>query len=299
MKHCAALLALATHAANNHVIAFQRPDGTMGSRTVRDAQHLSSRTARQRRQPKPPAEPKPLPDTTVSVNHGAYDWPLVRPTKRLRTASKARRHKRRALCSQDGRPTPERRGRQTPARRRPHLYSAASSQYFHDGKYQQEACQTASSTAVPERFGVIAGLDRCSGTGTRDTRVGGLAKSHVQAASVVAPDPTEELELLRQCGLKVVWPCGVSSASSKGAESDGRELCDVSGCSNRALMPAGSSDRREHLEAAQASAAPKSLEEIEMAAAVQDLQFLHEGGFPVVWPRGHGPGSAEVRGAQC
>jgi len=64
-------------------------------------------------------------------------------------------------------------------------------------------------------------------------------------------------------------------------------------------MPAGSSDRRAHLEAAQASAAPKSLEEIEMAAAIQDLQFLHEGGFPVVWPCGHGPGSAEVRGAQC
>ena len=48
VKHFAALLALATHAANNHVIAFQRPDGTMGSRTVRDAQHLSSRTASRR-----------------------------------------------------------------------------------------------------------------------------------------------------------------------------------------------------------------------------------------------------------
>ena len=57
VKHAAAVLAVVTHSANNHQVPVQRPDGTWGTRTVRDAQQPERGTGKRRRSPKPPAEP--------------------------------------------------------------------------------------------------------------------------------------------------------------------------------------------------------------------------------------------------
>ena len=67
VKHFAALLAVVTHAADNHSVEFQFPDGSTGTRTVRDAQQPSCRTDRRLRQPPPPAPPKPLLVASVSA----------------------------------------------------------------------------------------------------------------------------------------------------------------------------------------------------------------------------------------
>jgi hypothetical protein len=61
VRHRAALLAVVTHAANNHQVQVQRLDGSWTTRTLRDAQQPLGHTRRQRRQPRPPAEPAPLP----------------------------------------------------------------------------------------------------------------------------------------------------------------------------------------------------------------------------------------------
>ena len=99
VKHAAALLAAVTHAANNHKVPVQHPDGTWGSRTLRDAQQPSGHSRRQRKLPKPPSEPA-HPPSTVDVG---TRQPL-RPAKRPRAVSTVRRRKRRAACTVEGRP---------------------------------------------------------------------------------------------------------------------------------------------------------------------------------------------------
>ena len=57
VKHRAALLAVVTHAANNHKELAQRPDGSWGTQTRRDAQQPDGHVRKQRRLLKPPVEP--------------------------------------------------------------------------------------------------------------------------------------------------------------------------------------------------------------------------------------------------
>ena len=87
VKHDAAMLAVATHCANNHKVPVQRPDGTWGTRVTRDAQQPVRHSRKVRRPPQPPAEPAPLPDTTGVGLGKAGEWWQERPSKRPRTAS--------------------------------------------------------------------------------------------------------------------------------------------------------------------------------------------------------------------
>ena len=86
VKHAAALLAVVTHAANNHSVPIQRPDGTWGSRTVRDAQQPVRHGRKRRRSPKPPAAPAPLP-SSVAATERLLDRSRERPLKRPCLAS--------------------------------------------------------------------------------------------------------------------------------------------------------------------------------------------------------------------
>jgi hypothetical protein len=87
VKHAAAMLAVVTHRANNHMVPVQRPDGTWGTRVARDAQQPARHSRKVRRPPKPPTEPATLADTTGLVLGRAGEWGLERPSKRPRTAS--------------------------------------------------------------------------------------------------------------------------------------------------------------------------------------------------------------------
>ena len=61
VRHAAALLGVVTHAANNHQVHVQHPDGSWGIKTVRDAKQPDGlRRKRPRPPPKPPTEPPGL-----------------------------------------------------------------------------------------------------------------------------------------------------------------------------------------------------------------------------------------------
>ena len=61
VKHRAAVLAVVTHAANNFKEPVLQPDGSWGTRTLRDAQQPASYKRKQRKEPRPPTEPAQLP----------------------------------------------------------------------------------------------------------------------------------------------------------------------------------------------------------------------------------------------
>ena len=89
VKHAAPLLAVVTHAANNHKVPVQRSDGSWGTKIVRDAQQPACYARNRRKLPKEPKAPAPLPAATKAVRDRdiAGDWLLERPNKRPRKAS--------------------------------------------------------------------------------------------------------------------------------------------------------------------------------------------------------------------
>ena len=60
VRHGAALLGVVTHAANNHKLQVERPDGTWGTSSIRDAQQPANHRKRQRAPLQAPKAPKPL-----------------------------------------------------------------------------------------------------------------------------------------------------------------------------------------------------------------------------------------------
>jgi hypothetical protein len=66
-KHAAALLGVVTHAANNHKVPHMRPDGTLVTKTLRDAQQPERKCRKRRESPKPPTAPQPLPVGAAQV----------------------------------------------------------------------------------------------------------------------------------------------------------------------------------------------------------------------------------------
>jgi len=96
VKHAAALLAVVTHYANNHKVPVQRPDGTWGTRTTRDAQQPVRHSRKRARPPKPPTEPAQLSVSTAADPDVASHLLLERPAKRPRTAIAKVRARRKA-----------------------------------------------------------------------------------------------------------------------------------------------------------------------------------------------------------
>jgi len=85
VKHAAALLGVVTHAANNHKVPVQRPDGSWSSQVIRDAQQTTRPVLKRRHQPLPPPEPATQPAATV--DDLAWDRVFAEPPqKRPRTA---------------------------------------------------------------------------------------------------------------------------------------------------------------------------------------------------------------------
>lgn len=264
-KHRAALLAVVTHTANNQKEPVQRPDGTWSTRTVRDAQQPPGHTRRQRKHPKPPAEPAQL-----AVAHGSSlvrdcTWREAHSGKRKRAASAARRWKRPALCSRaDGRPFPR-------------LCMGRSAAVHHSLPSPSDALcgrpRTVASHSLPvaQCYGAEpqgwSHLERqntsqASNSGDKDVQgtLGTLGRS---VSSVPLPD--EDLLSLQRDGLKVVWQHRTAASNVA------KTLAPVSGASQRARSGI-------HLgKAAEANADSLSV-------ADQDLMFLHACGLKVVWP---------------
>ena len=261
VKHHSAVLGVATHAANNHEMAFQRPDGTMGFHTIRDAQQPSRHSARRMRQTKPPAEPKPLPDVVVSDLDEVASGLVARPTKRQRVASAARQRKRRAVHGSHDR-----------------LMLAAQSKQPLVRRCRRPACEEAGAGwSFEAGFGLappaVSRTTQACSDRPLDSMLPGLQNRSPDAwpqTSRPALDPEEELGLMSRCGLKICWP-RCDSAGASGSNADAPAL----------VVPVSTVVQRAHSTTSALSA--------EDQAALQDLQSLHEGGLQVVWPRGHGP----------
>ena len=250
----------------------QQPEGAgatsrwhLDTRTVRDAQQPPGHTRRQRKHPKPPAEPAQL-----TVAHGSSlvrdcTWREAHSGKRKRAASAARRWKRPALCSRaDGRPFPR-------------LCMGRSAAVHHSLPSPSDALcgrpRTVASHSLPvaQCYGAEpqgwSHLERqntsqASNSGDKDVQgtLGTLGRS---VSSVPLPD--EDLLSLQRDGLKVVWQHRTAASNVA------KTLAPVSGASQRARSGI-------HLgKAAEANADSLSV-------ADQDLMFLHACGLKVVWP---------------
>ena len=291
VRHRAALLAVVTNAANNFKEPTQRPDGSWGTQTLRDAQQPPGHVRRQRKQPKPPAEPAPLPAHVGSGLPDGADGHVARPTKRQRTASTTRQRKRRAFGGLDGRPSMRQRARPSLARRcqgearanvlgpvaaLPSVLLGPLSSPVTSGFLQHRAGhQEVRECRLPDGHRA----DSCAGQ---------------RADASVACDPIEELESLSRCGLKVSWPRQKASASAKAASSGcvGTRAASSgdpgaaqvlsrggSGCAPAASSD-GSCDGPPSCSCLPSCAADESL-----AAALEDLKALDACGCPVTWPR--------------
>ena len=295
VKHAAALLAVVTHAANNHKVPWQRPDGTWGTRNVRDAQQPAMSTGRKQRRYKPLAEPKPLPalagvDRCLEAAH---------PAKRKRAASAGRSRRRRAVSSV-GCQAPRLGAMQRPVRRHagsssgklrlsavaPGVAPATARLAVRTGSERQLLFQQ----AAVYRIGVQSSLAAYSDDG---------ACSSVRACMRSAdcpPDPVDDLMQLHMDGLKVVWPRSVSAGSESG------QLCRDTVPDQTSTCPVGQlavpkvSTSLSNWPSISQQGPAVARSELEDAEA--DLALLSKGGFPVIWPRDRiGPRSAGGPGA--
>jgi hypothetical protein len=255
VKHFAALLGIVTHASNNHVVEFQRPDGSMGSRTVRDAQQPSNRSGhRRRRQPKPPTEPRPLRAVSIPDLDGRLGSHTERIAKRRRASSTGRARKKRAFCSMDGRPEsllPHRRQQKASCRR---------------------GATHVSWNAIP---GVLPVLPyQAPGVGSNRLQAAvlpaGQSSLHEQYPACLTPAPEDEIRQLSRHGLKIAWPPLRLNACEKKAPTS--ELVASRSASSSVIC-------------AQGNGAECRTGDPEQASAFLDLQLLHEDGFKVIWPR--------------
>ena len=87
VRHGAALLGAVTHAANNHKLQMQRPDGTWGTRTIRDAQQPAKHRKRPREPLQAPLDAKPLRPLAAAELAALDDWAARGSVKRQRPAS--------------------------------------------------------------------------------------------------------------------------------------------------------------------------------------------------------------------
>ena len=188
MRHAAALLATVTHAANNHTVPAQMPDGTWGSRTVRDAQQPSGHTRKPRKHFRPPAEPAPLPVTPVLKRPSS--WRQTGQAKRPRAESALRPCKRRVFCNGVDRPTsPAASGVAAASRLR-------LQQAVRPGQGSELSCRDQALDNVRPSHASTSAANSSS-SGIRD-RPGSGGSCNLQ--------PLEALRVMERSGLKVSWP---------------------------------------------------------------------------------------------
>ncbi len=90
VRHAAALLGAVTHAANHHQVPVQRPDGSWGTKTARDAQQPQT-TGRKRPRPpsRPPVAPTPLVSPTVKQDDSQFEGDWTRAKRGCSATAKA------------------------------------------------------------------------------------------------------------------------------------------------------------------------------------------------------------------
>jgi hypothetical protein len=298
VKHYAAVLGFVTHAANNHMTTFHRPDGTMGTRIIRDAQQHISRTSKRIRQPRPPPEPKPLPEVEASGSDSC-SWPIARPTKQQRVAPTARKRKRLAC------PTPGLRTGQPMFRRRQsrpaHEVIDAPSCSSSEGHRTTAPWLVEPGPGTPllplRSASALSPASASTGSSVQGAQRRGDIHKWAAGAS---PDPVEELELMSRCGLKVSWPCSEASASGTAVDIEVGAQCGADCSTNSACSPSGSAS----LGTARVNRAQGTLVCTCPPPAIdtgtfEDLQSLHDCGFKVVWPCGLGPRTIGCRRLGC
>ena len=265
VKHRAALLAVVTHVANSCKEPVQRPDGTWTATVRRDAQQPAGHTRRQRKQPRPPAEPAALPEALVPDPCKEGRFPSAHSGKRKRVVSAGRRRKRSAIASREGQPECRPRGK-----RSVHWPIAQPICVSHYKPPQVSSCSTSSDgfdsmgwPAVDGRRAVGVVLPGAHDFGRMDRPVVDGRRAIDMAA---LPDAREELLLLYHAGLKVAWP---QEASRDAHASPVRSWDDPSCTRGKAARTS---------KAARTAPAGESSD-----AALLDLKSLHESGLKVVW----------------